>query len=66
MNYETMKQNLLMAEGGDRDAVNIDREWAEGTLDEASRYVAEIVEKFSDTGDTSKAVCDEGKSITLL
>ena len=55
-----------MAEGGDRDAVNIDREWAEGTLDEASRYVAEIVEKFSDTGDTSKAVCDEGKSITLL
>lgn len=47
-----------MADEGE--TVNIDREWAEGTMDEASRYVAEIVEMFTDVGDTSKAVCDEG------
>ena len=52
-----------MAEAcADVDIVNIDKEWAEGTLVEASKYVAEIVEKFSDFGTPSKAVCDEGKT----
>ena len=44
------------------DPVNIDEEWARGTLEEASKYVAEIVEKFSDFGAPSKSVYDEGKT----
>ena len=47
------------------DFVNIDKEWAEGTLEEASKYVAEIVEKFSDFGRSygvpSESLCNEGK-----
>ena len=58
-------QNIMMAEEGGDD-VNIDREWAEGTLDEASRYAAEIVEQFSDLGPTSKDVCDEGNTLFSL
>lgn len=44
------------------DFVDIDKEWTEGTLEEASKYVAEIVEMFSDFGDPSKSVCNEGKT----
>ena len=50
----------------EENVVNIDREWAEGTLDEASKWTAEMVERFSDFGDTSKVVCDEGKTKTIM
>ncbi len=57
---------IIMAEAcAGEDFVNIDKEWAEGTLEEASKYVAEIVEKFSDFGRAygapSESVCNEGK-----
>ena len=42
------------------DLVCIDHEWSEGLMDEASKYTAEIVEKFSDLGDISKFICDQG------
>ena len=42
--------------------VSIDQEWSEGLMHEASKYIAEIVEKFSDLGDTAKFICDQGKA----
>ena len=53
--------SMAEAHPGD-DFVDIDKEWTEGTLEEASKYVAEIVEMFSDFGDPSKSVCNEGKT----
>ena len=57
--------SMAEARAGD-DFVDIDKEWTEGTLEEASKYVAEIVEMFSDLGDPSKSVCNEGKTTCAM
>ena len=43
------------------DHIDINKEWAEGTLDEACKWIADTVVKISDSGDFSKNVSDQGK-----
>ena len=40
--------------------VNVDQEWADGTIDEACKWVTDLTFKMSELGDIAKDVCDQG------
>ena len=52
-----------MAGAAEADAklINVDIEWAEGTIDEACKWTGDIILRLTDLGDSAKEVCDQGK-----
>ena len=42
-------------------AVNVDQEWTDGTLDEACKWIGDLILKMRGLGDSAKDVCDQGK-----
>ena len=54
---------VIMAEAADADPklINVDREWADCTIDEACKWTGDIILRLTDLGDAAKEVCDQGK-----